>query len=427
MRILIADDNPMWIKVLQTNTAAWGFQPVCANDGEEALEIIARSDSPRIAILDWQMPKVEGIEVCRRIKSDAERPYTYVVLLTSRDSKEDIVSGLDAGADDYLTKPVDLDVLKLRLSAARRIVEAIPPKGWSRPRVDGYEVKHVLGRGAFSTVWEAVHVASGRPTALKILRVDLASEKVFERFAREIRVMQELDHPYLAKIYDSRIDSSMGYYAMDLIRGGTLYQYIHDHKLPAVRIIRMIAQVCEGLQHAHDRGIVHRDMKLSNVMVTKSGMPKVVDFGLGKSMFKTPKEDLLQTLDGSVIGTPLFMSPEQARGEANSLDQRSDIYSTAILLYILLLKKHPHAISPQNREATIKEIAHGPVRPPREVKANFSSALERILLKALHPLREERYQRAGDFAADLNEFLEQRANRDSGYAKRQGAKPEKAE
>ncbi|TWU42392.1 protein kinase domain-containing protein [Novipirellula artificiosorum] len=411
MKILLAEDNPMWLKVLETNTTAWGFQPVLATDGQEAIEEMGSQDAPRIAVLDWQMPETDGVEVCRRIKGDADRPYTYVVLLTCRDSKEDIVAGLDAGADDYLTKPVDLDVLKLRLNAARRIVEAIPPKGWSRPRVDGYEVKQVLGRGAFATVWEAVHVASGLPRALKILRVDLATEKVFERFAREIEVMKELDHPYLAKIYDSRIDNTIGYYSMDLIRGGTLYQYIREHQSSAVEIIRMVAQVCEGLQHAHDRGIVHRDMKLSNVMVTEEGVPKVVDFGLGKSMFVAPQEDPNQTLDGSVIGTPLFMSPEQARGEVHRIDQRSDIYSTAIILYLLLLKKHPHDISPQDRQQTIHAIASGPVCPPSEVKQNFNPELEKIVLKALHPSLEHRYQRADAFATDLYDFIQRRTKR----------------
>ena len=127
-------------------------------------------------------------------------------MLTSRDAEEDMVAGLDAGADDYLTKPVEPKVLRSRLAAAQRIVEAVPPKEWSLPRVPGYEVKRLLGKGAFATVWEAIQNETGRRVALKIIRVDLATEEVFNRFAREIRIAERLDHPHIARIYDSRID-----------------------------------------------------------------------------------------------------------------------------------------------------------------------------------------------------------------------------
>ncbi|WP_442506673.1 protein kinase domain-containing protein [Novipirellula sp. SH528] len=408
MKLLIAEDNPLWSEVIQANARSWGFIPVITENGEDALEQLAGRDAPRIAVLDWQMPKIDGIEVCRRIKEDTTRPYTYVMVLSGRDSKEDVVTGLDAGADEYMTKPADLDLLKRRLTAARRIIEAIPPEGWSRPRVEGYEVKRVIGQGAFATVWEAVHVATQRPVALKVLRVDLATEKVFNRFANEIEVMKEFDHPYIAKIFDSHIDSTLGYYAMDLVCGGTLYQYIRQHQLSPLAVIRLVAHVCIGLQHAHDHGIIHRDVKLSNIMVTESGQPKLVDFGLGKSMFVAPSDNNMHTVDGSVVGTPLFMSPEQARGEITTLDQRSDIYSVGIVLYMLLLKSHPHNIAAQDREHTIAEIANGPVRRPTKVKSTFSKTLEKIILKALHPSVEYRYQTAGELAKALLKFVKSR-------------------
>ena len=161
-----------------------------AEDGREAWNILQLPDAPRLAILDWQMPDMDGIEVCRRLKRCQTLPFTYVVMLTSRDAEEDMVEGLDAGADEYLTKPVEPKVLRSRLAAAQRIVEAVPPKEWSLPRVPGYEVKRLLGKGAFATVWEAIQNETNRAVALKIIRVDLATDEVFNRFAREIRNRQ---------------------------------------------------------------------------------------------------------------------------------------------------------------------------------------------------------------------------------------------
>jgi DNA-binding response OmpR family regulator len=214
MKILIAEDNAIWRQMLKQNVSMWGFEPVTAEDGEQAWDVLQLADAPRLAILDWQMPQMDGIDVCRRLKQTQSLPFTYVVMLTSRDAEEDIVEGLDAGADEYLTKPVEPKVLRSRLAAARRIVEAVPPKEWSLPRVPGYEVIRLLGKGAFATVWEATQNETNRLVALKIIRVDLATEEVFNRFAREIQVAKRLDHPHIAHVYDGQIDRHIGYYAM---------------------------------------------------------------------------------------------------------------------------------------------------------------------------------------------------------------------
>ena len=414
MKILIAEDDAMWRTLLARNTQNWDFDPVIAESGDAALKALLADEETRLAILDWEMPGISGVDVCRRIKSNSERPFTYILLVTSRKSNDDIVTGLDAGADDYLTKPVDMAILKSRLAAARRIVEAIPPKEWSRPRIEGYEVHRILGKGAFATVWLATRKSTGEDAALKILRVDLATEQVFDRFSREIEVMKGLDHPCLAKIYDSRIDRSIGYYAMDLINGGTMHDYLKREKPNAVEIIQIIIKICRGLDHAHQKGIIHRDLKPTNVMLTVGGEPKIVDFGLGKDLFQPLTEDLGATVDGSVLGTPLFMSPEQARGEIYYMDGRSDLYSVAVMLYLILLRRHPHQIHPQDRDVTLKTIGGDEVRRPSSIKKDFNPKLEQILLKALAQEPVDRYATAGSFADALEHFLDERERRKSG-------------
>jgi len=406
MKVLIAEDNPLWRSMLEQNVESWGYETVAAEDGEEAWEILQGDGAPRLAILDWQMPGMDGIDVCHRVKRGQDRPFTYVVMLTSRDAQEDMVAGLDAGADDYLTKPVEPAVLRSRLFAAQRIVEAVPPKEWSMPRVPGYDVQKLLGKGAYATVWQAVHEATNRRVALKVIRVDLATEDVFGRFAREIRLMRQMNHPNIARVYDSRIDQTLGYYAMELIDGCTLEKFVNQHRPKPRNIVVLTAQIGDALEHMHRQGVVHRDLKPSNVIMTREGRPKLVDFGLGKSMFQPEAEiETAQTLDGYVIGTPLFMAPEQARGEIEKLDARTDIYALGVILYIMLVRRHPNAVDEEDRWQTIRQIAEGNPRSPSELRPDFDRDLEQIIMKALAEEPENRYQNAAEFAAALRRFL----------------------
>jgi serine/threonine protein kinase len=367
-------------------------------------------DAPRLAILDWQMPLMDGIDVCRHVKQSQSLPFTYVVMLTSRDADEDMVAGLDAGADDYLTKPIEPKILRSRLAAAQRIVEVVPPKEWALPRVPGYDVKRLLGKGAFATVWEAVQNDSGRRVALKIIRVDLATEEVFNRFAREIRIAQRMNHSHIARVYDSRVDEQIGYYAMELIDGTTFDKYVKNEHPKVAKILCLAIEVCDALNHAHEQGVVHRDLKPSNIMVTKDGESKLVDFGLARSMFRPEAEtETITSLEGTAIGTPYFMAPEQARGENDKLDGRTDIYALGIILYIMLVRRHPHQVDKKDRWQTLREIAVGQVCPPSEVKPKFDKGLERILLTALAEDPQERYATAAEFGKDIVEFLKSKA------------------
>lgn len=409
MKVLIAEDNPMWSMLLEQNTRQWKYEPVMVEDGAQALKKLQEDSSICLAILDWQMPNMMGIEVCKQIKQDVSRPFTFVMMLTNRDSKEDMIEGLDAGADDYLTKPVDMGVLKSRLRAARRIIEAIPPRDWMRPQIEGYEVKRSLGKGAFATVWEAVRESDGESVAIKVLRVDLASEAVFSRFAQEIKIMQSLKHPYITEICESRLDAVVGYYVMERIRGGTLTDYEREKQPSGTERIDLMRRVLEGLHYAHEKGVIHRDLKFNNVMVTEDGIPKLVDFGMSKSLFQASESVVSETLDGSVIGTPLFMSPEQASGQMSQVDGRSDQYSAATMLYILLLKHHPHAIETKDYKSIIQKISRGRVRLPRSIKPDFNPELESILMRALEKRPEDRFPNAGEFAKALSSFLENRS------------------
>ncbi len=412
MKVLIAEDNAVARKVLEKQVTGWGYEPIVVEDGEKAWQALQPDDAPRLAILDWLMPGMDGIEICRRIKEDNERPFTYVIMLSGQDSDEDIVAGLDAGADDYLTKPAVPNVLRSRLLAAGRIVQAVPPKEWTTPRVSGYDVKRLLGKGAFATVWEATEESTGRTVALKIIRADLATHEVLGRFEREIKLMRKLHHANIADVYESNSGSSQCYYAMEYIDGCTLDTFTKVQKPKALRLLQLIAQVCDALDYAHQRGIVHRDLKPSNIMVTREKIPKVVDFGLSKAIFRSDAElDPSQSLIGSVVGTPLFMAPEQARGENDKIDGRTDVYVLGVLLYVLFVRRHPFSISNKNRWQMVHEVAVGQVHPPSERMPGFDKDLEAIVMKALADEPCNRFQTAAEFGQALRDFIQRRIAR----------------
>ena len=127
MKVLIADDDPMYRRLLQSQVEQWGFEAQCVDDGVPAWKLLQEDESPaRIVILDWQMQQMDGIDLCQKIKQDDGRPYTFVTILTSRSSKQDVLHGLDCGADDFLSKPVEGPLLRSRLMVAKRIIEAVP-------------------------------------------------------------------------------------------------------------------------------------------------------------------------------------------------------------------------------------------------------------------------------------------------------------
>jgi serine/threonine protein kinase len=273
------------------------------------------------------------------------------------------------------------------------------------PQIDGYEIIEWLGGGGMGTVWRAKQISTDRDMALKVMNQRArGSEGVAQsRFEREVTIAAHLEHPNIARVYESGIHKNHYFYAMELLKGEPLDRYVWDHQLPAQGILQLMHTVCLAVQHAHEHAIIHRDLKPSNILVTPDGRPHVLDFGLAKSLGAHERTDKL-SIEGDVMGTPEYMSPEQAAGEVEATDKTSDVYSLGVILYHLLTGDWPYDVKGPYYEVLERIRVLEPVRPSTKVPG-FDRDLEAILLKTLAKRPAERYGSAGELAEDLQQWL----------------------
>ncbi|MEN6426614.1 MAG: LamG-like jellyroll fold domain-containing protein [Phycisphaerales bacterium] len=272
------------------------------------------------------------------------------------------------------------------------------------PEIEGYQILGKLGEAGQGQVWRAIQLSTQRQVALKVPRIGLLSyEKVLARFEREVALAARLKHPHIARIVDSGIRRGLYYYAMDLIEGVHLDQYVKDKGLSQRQILELMRVVCEAVRDAHDSGIIHRDLKPSNIIVTKEGHPYVVDFGLAKGMEDAGPTTTV-SIEGQATGTPAYMSPEQAAGHLDKVDARTDVYSLGTVLFTLLTGQYPHDLSGSHLEV-LHRISQEEVVRPRMLNPHIDRNLEALVLKALHRDPDHRYPSAGELAEDIDNYL----------------------
>ncbi|MDQ1731457.1 MAG: eukaryotic-like serine/threonine-protein kinase [Pseudonocardiales bacterium] len=271
-----------------------------------------------------------------------------------------------------------------------------------------YELGELIGYGGMAEVHRGRDVRLGREVAVKVLRSDLARDPSFQnRFRREAQAAAGLNHPSIVAVYDTGEDgdpsglddSPTAYIVMEYVEGRTLREVLKSEgQLPAKRAMEITAEVCSALDFSHRSGIVHRDIKPANVMITNAGAVKVMDFGIARAMADNAAT---VTATSAVIGTAQYLSPEQARGE--SVDARSDVYSTGCLLYELLTG-HPPFTGDSPVAVAYQHVRENPRIPSSENPA-VPKALDSIVMKALAKNPLNRYQTAGEMRADLQRAI----------------------
>ncbi len=271
------------------------------------------------------------------------------------------------------------------------------------PEIEGYHVQSHIGSGGMGSVWRARQLSTRRSVALKLMSVaSIRSEKARRRFEREIEMAARLDDPHIVHVYDSGVHRGVYYYAMELVDGLRLDQYVQSHRLRPRQILLLMRTVCLAVQHAHQQGVIHRDLKPSNILVNQDGRPCVLDFGLAKEMLEEPGAETV-SVDGDLAGTVAYMSPEQAAGK-RKLDTRADVYALGVILYRLLTDHPPHDICGTLGQITHR-IVNEEIRRPRDASAAIDAELESLLMKALAKDLDQRYASAGELARDIDNYL----------------------
>ena len=271
------------------------------------------------------------------------------------------------------------------------------PAGFER--IGQFALVERVGVGEFGTVWKARDQTLDRTVAIKLPRRHHLDAGDIELFLRDARVAAQLNHPNIVSVHEVGKHDNAVYIVSDYVQGAALNDWLETHSLSFDGVARLCEKISNAIHYAHERGVIHRDLKPGNIMMDLAGDPHIVDFGLAKREVG----EVTMTLEGQVLGTPAYMSPEQARGDGHHAERGADVYSLGSILFELLTGELPFR---GNRQTMLRQIIDARPPSPRELNNRIPRDLETICLKCLEKEPQARYGTAEALANDLRRFVD---------------------
>lgn len=322
--------------------------------------------------------------------------------------------GEPVAAEDLVDAHPDIsEELAARLAAAEALLDRSPPlssaaSSPSSPSIPGYRIGAEVHRGGQGVVYRAVQEGTRRDVAIKVLYGGaFAGPRDRARFEREVLILSRLSHPNIVTVHDGGSAPGGFYFVMDYIRGKPLDQFVREADLKPRPIMKLMAKVCEAVDVAHLRGVIHRDLKPGNIRVDPAGEPHVLDFGLAKVGEFDELADArteIRTVAGEFVGSVSWASPEQAEGRPEKVDIRSDVYSLGVILFQILTGRFPYDVTGSLRNV-LDRIARADPVEPKAIRSEIDPETSAIVLRCLAKDPERRYQSAGDLARDIRRYL----------------------
>jgi CheY-like chemotaxis protein len=423
--ILVADDDPDIRRLLSAALRSWGFAPEFAEDGMQACALVDRADRPlpSIVLLDWMLPGLDGVSVCRHLRARPDGTSPFVLMLTAKAGKTDLVEALDAGADDYVTKPFDLRELRARLLAAkRRSIVTPPPFSAQFVAAPGaivggrYRLEGKLGEGGMGVVWAARHIELDREVAVKVLHPNLLSNaEAHGRFELEARAASRLTSANVASVLDYGVTpSGLPWLVMERLHGESLCEAVSSRgPMPPAEVVRVVEQVASAIDEAHAIGVLHRDLKPENVFFARpqvgdasgQSVAKVLDFGIAKLLDHADPELRKQqaplTKIDAIMGTQPYMSPEQLNGSV--VGASSDIWALGATIYFALTGVSPFDGNSVGDIAL--KICVAPIPTITALRPDLSSDVDAWFAKCCHRDPRQRFFSARAASNALTQVL----------------------
>lgn len=276
-------------------------------------------------------------------------------------------------------------------------------------QIGNYKVVRRIGEGGMGTVYEAEQQRPRRTVALKVIRPGLASPTMLKRFEFEAHVLGRLQHPGIAQIYEAgTAETSRGvqpYFAMELVRGSDLTAYVRSANLSTDQRLELMAKICDAVHYAHRQGVIHRDLKPGNILVTAEGQPKILDFGVARATDADMQVTTQQTDVGQIIGTLQYMSPEQIAAVPDALDTRSDVYALGVIAYELLAGHAPYNLRGRMIHEAARVVQEEEPTRLSGISRAFRGDIDTIVAKALEKDKTRRYDSAAELGEDIRRYL----------------------